>query len=273
MSLKTTFSKHCFQEENGAAWISWLLDAIHKIKYQVCAWTIHKTPTYYWWILIICSLYRNRGPMLRGSQPASGSTTHNTVTTQSFRWANVNDVTRYGWSTLRRHSMMFVYFSTLKSPSETVWYIVTKIRGKWLTRTQRRPREENPRTGWNSDPAVISQRYLSRWYFCLYSEFKSLTRTIDCCRLLESSARMAAPTWGRWPSSSPALTTWSWTRSATSPTSSRSRPRSPWPAALSSTMQRPAPSRLWWGRRESKGMLFISLRFANCVKFNWCHFQ
>ena len=23
-----------FQEENGAAWISWLLDAIHKIKYQ-----------------------------------------------------------------------------------------------------------------------------------------------------------------------------------------------------------------------------------------------
>ena len=29
--LKESFK---LQEENGAAWISWLLDAIHKIKYQ-----------------------------------------------------------------------------------------------------------------------------------------------------------------------------------------------------------------------------------------------
>ena len=31
-----TLPLHCdkFQEENGAAWVSWLLDAIHKIKYQ-----------------------------------------------------------------------------------------------------------------------------------------------------------------------------------------------------------------------------------------------
>ena len=31
-------------------------------------------------------------------------------------------------------------------------------------------------------------------------------------------------------------------------------------------MQRPAPSRLWWGGRESRGVLFIRLRFANWIK-------
>ena len=68
---------------------------------------------------------------------------------------------------------------------------------------------------------------------------------------------MAAPTWGRWPSSSPALTTWSWTRSVTSPTSSRSRLRSPSPGASWSTTRRPAPSRPWWAGRGSKGVMFV----------------
>lgn len=97
-----------------------------------------------------CLPYRNRGPMLRGSQLASGSTTHNTVTTQSFRWENVNSITKQHWKyfidpALGEHLIMFVYFSTLKSPSEMVWYIVTKTRVKWRTRTQRRPRGGNRR--------------------------------------------------------------------------------------------------------------------------------
>ena len=34
IAFKTELTFCTFQEENGAAWISWLLDAIHKIKVQ-----------------------------------------------------------------------------------------------------------------------------------------------------------------------------------------------------------------------------------------------